>query len=85
MVRFASDKATASSGRKQAEFSFPPATLSFLGLGNQQIAEQCRGGNEKQLKSLLPECWNYHTRVALLSLSLVSVLFLFPALRVAEK
>lgn len=84
MVRFARDKATASSGRKQSEFSFPPETSGFLGLGNQQMAEQCRDGNEKQLKSLLPEHWNY-TRVTLLSLGLVSVLFLFPVLRVAEK
>jgi len=49
------------------------------------MAEQCRDRNEKQLKFLLPECWNYHMRVSLPSLSLVSVLFLFPAPRVAEK
>lgn len=82
---FARDKATTSSGRKQAEFSCPPETSSFLGLGNQQMAKQCRDGNEKQLKSLLPEHWNYHMRAALLSFRLVSVLFLFPTLRVAEK
>lgn len=85
MIRFVRYKATASSGRKQAEFSFPPETSSFCGLGNWQMAEQWRDGNEKQLKSLLSECWNYNTRVALPALSLVPVLFLFPAPRVAEK
>lgn len=48
------------------------------------MAEQRRDGNEKQLKSLLPQHWNYHMRAALPSLNLVSVLFLFLALRVAE-
>lgn len=87
-VRFAKAKTIASSGRVQKAgwilLSCREILSCCFGLGSQQMVEQSRDGNGKQLKSLLPDCWNYHTRASLVSLWLVSVLSLFPALRVRE-